>query len=150
MHMFSMPMWLLCLCRLFVGYFAGLTGSWVVSTSFNMYWWISSHLQLYACRFECLAMGISPCPLNVSAQFPTLSITSLSRLAFPTSTCSPGSVQAKTCWKHTKCCWAAQIRSRLESSVSNWRGETLDSTGYVHFWVNKCKQQVKETSQGHI
>jgi len=78
-------------------------------------------------------------------------------------------VQAKTCWKRTKCCWAAQIRSRLESSVSNWwyrqlwrgiqhlessvsnwRGETLDSTGYVRFWVNKCKQQVKETSQGRI
>ena len=59
-------------------------------------------------------------------------------------------VQAKTCWKCTKCCWAAQIWSRLESSVSNWRVETLDSTGYVHFWVNKCKQQVKETSQGRI
>jgi len=29
-------------------------------------------------------------------------------------------VQAKTCWKCTKCCWAAQIRSRLESSMSNW------------------------------
>jgi len=28
-------------------------------------------------------------------------------------------VQATTCWKCTKCCWAAQIRSRLESSVSN-------------------------------
>jgi len=78
-------------------------------------------------------------------------------------------VQAKTCWKRTKCCWAAQIRSRLESSVSNlryrqlwrgiqhlessvsnWRGKILDSTGYVRFWVNKCKQQVKETSQGCI
>jgi len=38
-------------------------------------------------------------------------------------------VQAKTCWKHTKCCWAAPIRSRLESSVINF---DIDSCGEVY------------------